>query len=149
MDLQEAQTALAESERKNTALATQLAESQAREARASEALLLIEAKNLARHVLAGIEMKDITRTRIAESIQPILKDGALDKDAFTTKVKEVAATELKYLEAAHNAGGIRGMGGSSGGADDAKAATERLARSFRDLGLSEASAAGAAAGRGN
>ncbi len=143
MDLQEAQTALAEAQR-------QLTEEKSQTARLSEALLLRDARDFARNELAGIDMPDVTRTRLAESLAnaPIVKDGAIDREAFKAKIRETATVELKYLETATGRGSVRGMG-ASGNVDDAKAAKASLTESFKRMGMSETSAAGAAAHRGN
>jgi len=140
VDLQEAQAALAEVQKG-------LAEAKAENARLAEAMLLRDAFEFARGELAKIDMPEISRARIAESMarEPIVKDGKLDTDAFKTKIRETAKVELQYLETATGRGMIRGMGtAKTANADEA---LERTAKAFRDLGLNEASALGAARGR--
>lgn len=143
VDLQEAQTALAEATR-------QLSEAQATNAQLAERLLLREARDFADAELRGLNLPELTRTRLSEQLgrAPVVTDGKLDQDAFRTKIREAAKVELEYLSAITGQGLIRGMGGAtSGAAATAQQVEERTAKAFRDLGLSEASALSAAKGR--
>jgi len=141
VELQEAQVALAESERK-------LSEANATNARLSEALLLRDARDFATAELASIDLPPISRTRIAESLarEPVVKDGKLDQDAYRAKIKETAKSEMQYLETATGRGAIRGMGTAAPTSSDTQS-MDRMARSFQDLGFSESAAKQAAAGR--
>jgi len=141
VELQEVQTALAESERK-------LSEANAQNARLNEALLLRDARDFATAELASIDLPPISRTRIAESLarEPIVKDGKIDQNAYRAKIKETAKSEMQYLETATGRGAIRGMGTAAPTSSDTQS-MDRMARSFQDLGFSESAAKQAAAGR--
>jgi hypothetical protein len=110
-----------------------------------------DAKDLARGVLAGINLPDASRARLAESVQPIIKDGALDVEATTAAVRESAKAEGAYLAQLGGAGAIVGMGESlqESAADEVKpeVAVSRMAEGFAELGLSESAAKAAAQGR--
>jgi hypothetical protein len=140
MDLQETQTKLAAAE---TARDTALAEA----ARATEALILREARDVVVTELASAKIPDITRTRLSESLgkNPPVKDGKLDTDALKASVKEAVAAEIDYLAKITGSGQVRGLGGTSTAApiDVEKSLTE----SFKALGMSDSGAALAAAGR--
>ncbi len=118
--------------------------------RLREALLLREARDVAAAELAKIEMPELTRTRLAEVLgaRPVVKEGKLDVEAFKARIGEAAKDELAYLVGVgrFGAGTITGMGGSvqaGQSAGDVKKLTEAMVR----LGLSEAAAKAAAAGR--
>lgn len=108
VDEREAQ-ALRES---NTALTTQLTEQRTQLARMQEALVLRDARDVAAETLRAIEMPDMTRARLQESVtaNPPVKDGALDREAFVASVKEAATAELAYIAGLSGGGAIRGMG---------------------------------------
>ena len=114
-------------------------------ARLQEAMLLRDARDFARIAVAAANVPDVTKTRLVEqlSANPPVKDGALDTDAYATRVQEAVAAEQAYLTAAagFGAGRVKGMGSgqpqSTGGSEDARA---RLADAFQRLGLSEAAA---------
>lgn len=139
------QKKLQDLEESNRTLQTQLS-------RLTEKTLVAEAKALAGQVLAGITLPEPTRLRLAESLslQPVSKDGALDREAFTAVVREAAKNEAAYLAQVGGAG-IRGMGESleESGGDEPKPedVEKQLAESFATLGLSESAAAIAAKGR--
>jgi hypothetical protein len=140
MDLVEAQRQLTEAQ---TARDTALAEA----ARAKEALILREARDVVAAELATAQIPDITRTRLAEALgkNPALKDGALDAEALKAAVKEAVAAEVAYLAKVTGSGQVRGLGaaGTPGPEDFNKSLTE----SFRDIGLDESTAKLAARGR--
>lgn len=122
VDPKEAQ-ALKES---NSALTTQLAETRTEMARMREAMVLRDARDAAAETLRAIEMPDMTRARLLESVvgNPPVKDGALDREAFVASVKEAATAELAYIAGLSGAGAIRGMGTGGAGATAATTVEE-------------------------
>jgi hypothetical protein len=120
-------------------------------ARAQEALLLREARDVVNTTLATIEMPEMTRTRLTEALaaKPAIKEGALDRTTFETQIKEAAAAELDYLAkvAGIGSGQIKGMGASAHIEVNAEAVEASLQASFGALGLSESAAKIAASGR--
>jgi hypothetical protein len=84
----------------------------AENARIKEALLLHEARAVVTATLAPLTMPDVTRTRLAESLatRPVLKDGALDRDAYVAMIEGEAHAEMAYLATVGNAGKITGLG---------------------------------------
>jgi hypothetical protein len=107
VDPKEAQ-ALKES---NAALTTEVG-------RLREGMILRDAKDLAGETLRAIEMPDMTRARLMESVvaNPPVKDGTLDREAFVAAVKEAATREIAYVQSLAGAGAIRGMGPTAAGA---------------------------------
>ena len=120
-------------------------------ARLREALILRDAKDFVVGALAKVEMPELTRTRLVESLSknPVVKDGTLDKDKFGTKTTEAVKAEMEYLAKVTGSGQIHGMGESAGGAGEVKLAEVEkiLENSFLRLGLSEGAAKTAAKGR--
>jgi hypothetical protein len=122
-------------------------------ARLAEALALRDAKDMVKEALASIvNLPDITKARLIESLSknPPMKEGVLDREAFTKAIQEAVKSEVKYLESVLGKGQIRGLGESTN--DDAQEETpekleESLAGSFAALGLSETAAKIAAKGR--
>lgn len=124
-------------------------------ARLQEALLLRDAKDYVGASLAEATLPDVTKRRLSERLTsnpPIGQDGTLDKTAYTTRIAEAIEAETEYLQAVagYGAGRIEGM--NSGGTTNAAEAetanvTKRMVESFRALGMSEAEATIAAAGR--
>lgn len=104
-------------------------------ARAREALILREARDYVGEVLAGIQMPDLTRNRLIESLagRPVLKEGALDKDAFKTAIQEAAKAELEYLASVSGGSPVRGMGAVASGGDRPRL-VEAYERSFLSQG---------------
>ncbi len=121
--------------------------------RAGEALILREARDLAQTALAKVQLPDVTRARLVETIaaNPPVKDGKLDTDAIGKTIEETYKAEVKYLTEATGAGSIRGMGSADGGSGPKDATIEEsekeLARAFARIGLNESTAKIAAAGR--
>lgn len=143
MDLQETQRALAAAE---AARETALAEA----ARAKEALVLREARDVVVAELAKAQIPDVTRARLADTLgkNPPVKEGALDKEALVGAVKEAVAAEVAYLASITGSGQIKGMGGTSAGAGPTPEELDKsLTESFRAIGLDEKTAKLAAAGR--
>jgi hypothetical protein len=110
-----------------------------------------DAKDLARGVLAGINLPDASRARLAESVQPVIKDGALDVEATTAAVREAAKSEGAYLAQLGGTGAIVGMGESlqeSAASEPKPEETHAsLTESFSALMGNEKAAAVAAKGR--
>lgn len=118
-------------------------------ARMNERLIISDARTIVSGVLAGIQMSDMTRARLNEScvMNPPLKDGALDVDVLTTRVKEAAKTELEYLAAVvptTSGGAVVGMGASTISVEDAdKTISEAFGSIFDgDKKLAEVAAKG-------
>lgn len=126
-----------------------LAQAQQESARLREALLLHETRGFAAAELAKIEMPDLTRVRLVESLasKPIVKkDGKLDEAAMRQRIREAAKEELDYLTKITGTGTIRGMG-SAPAIAPLKESQERIENAFKRLGLSETGAKLAAVGR--
>lgn len=123
-------------------------------ARLKEAAVLGEARTFVAEALAKRDMPEITRTRLVGTLAkaPVLKDGALDKDAFGRVIEEAAKVELAYLATVSGSGKVTGMGGTAGASDDGhKALTESFVNLYRAQGKTPEEAAklaeSAAAGR--
>lgn len=117
-------------------------------ARLRERGLLYEAREFVVNELAGQTMPELTRRRLTEQLarNPVVADGAIDRDAYRAHIAEAVAAELQYV--ATVAGGARVIGmGESAREPSAEDSTAKLGRAFAALGLSEAAAARAAAGR--
>ncbi len=125
---------------------------QADSARLQEALVLREAKDVVAEELKSSDVADITKTRLHESLakNPPIKDGTLDTDALKTQVKEAVAEEIKYLATLGVGNGKpKGMGVGATRTQEAHDPEfeKDLEAVFGRLGLSEAAAKTAAAGR--
>lgn len=134
-----AETKLAEAQAANETLAAENARLREGEIlRAAEACV---AENL------PAELPELTKARLLESLpkKPIVKDGALDKDAFKEAIDAAVMREVEYLAGITESGKIRGMG--AGKADSEGADRQSLKESFMRAGLSEEQAEIAAAGR--
>jgi hypothetical protein len=137
-----------EAEKKQAASEAKIAEGEAR----------TDAKTRAEKLLESVDVRDATKTRIVESVVVGLpmNDGKLDVAAFETRVNERATSEAAYEAALlkeAGVGSVSGEGGGSGrpaGGADATAVQEAeatIAAEFERMGLSEAHAKAAAAGR--
>ena len=73
--------------------------------------------------------------------------AAVDVESEIRAIEEAAKAEIKYLADLTNSGSITGMGEAAGSDDNTKKIDEELGETFRRLGLSEAGAAIAVAGR--
>jgi hypothetical protein len=119
-------------------------------ARQNEAILLRDARDLIGQVLAEVEMHDFVRERLVEELikRPVIKDGALDREATTQVVREAIKRELTYLAQASGTGQIKGMGSGGGVSPQWQEQSEKkLAAGLGRLGLSESAATTAARGR--
>jgi hypothetical protein len=117
-----------------------------------ERLLLRDTRDLVLATLTEVDLPDITRRRLVEhwETRPVLKDGALDREATVERVREAARAELAYLAEATGAGSgrIRGMGGTPAQGGTAEEAQAKLAESLGRLpGMSAEAAKVAANGR--
>ncbi len=148
--LTEVQARLDALQAENVALKEAGAARDAEVARLREAAILSQARTLAATTLRGIEMPEITRSRLVESLasNPPVKDGALDTAAFTTAITEAAKAEMDYLAKVTGGGAIRGMGSAPAAELKAGEAEASLAESFKLIGFPENVAKVAAAGRG-
>ena len=136
--LQEAQTRLSQLEQQN--------------ARLSEALILQGARDYVREQLAGANVPEMTRARLQESLSanPIIVDGALDREAYAARIAEAVKAEVEYLTtvAGYGQGRIEGMGSSqSRNEPTAEQINARMTEGFQRLGMSEIQAGQAAIGR--
>jgi hypothetical protein len=124
------------------------AASDAEVARLREALLLRETRDLTAAELAKVEMPEMTRARLLESLaaRPVIVDGKLDETATKARITEAAKDELTYLASVTEAGRITGMGVSTGPATG-MGDVSKLAEAMQRLGLSETAAKAAAQGR--
>lgn len=129
---------------------TKLTEAQTRIARLEEALILRDARDFLRAELAHVELPDMTRRRIAESLaaNPPAKDGALDRVALKLMLDDAVKSETTYLVEVAGYGRVAGMGAPSDPAASDPAKVEAsLTEAFADLGLSKDAAILAARGR--
>lgn len=137
-------------------LQTQLSETQTKletaettAARLREGMLLRDARDFVVGVLATTRLLESTKGRLIASLaaNPPVKDGALDRDAYKTTIEAAVKEETDYL-AAVTGSPIHGMGSSRVSESiTAEDATKQLEATFAGLGLSEAAAKHAAAGR--
>jgi hypothetical protein len=122
--------------------------------RLTEANLLLEARGVVERRLAPVQLHQLTRTRLTESLVAAapVKDGQLDRAAFEKQIDEAAKAELQYLQETTGVGRVRLGGGNDPLAEGGKAPTleesqKKLANAFEAIGLSEKAAGVAAEGR--
>lgn len=134
-----AETKLAEAQAANETLA-------AENARLREGEILREAEACVAENLPA-ELPDLTKARLLESLpkKPIVKDGALDKDAFKEAIAAAVMREVEYLAGITESGSIRGMGAAR--TDGSQSSRQALKESFMRTGMTEEQAEAAAAGR--
>lgn len=121
-------------------------------ARLREGALFREARDVATAVLGPIDLPDVTRARLVESLAknpPVTEAKALDTEAFKTRIDESVKAEIEYLARAAGIGDgqVRGMGGGSPEPIAEADLEKELSSAFGGLGLSESAAAIAAGGR--
>ena len=147
-ELKEARDALAVSEAKTQELNAALTERETELARLREGQLLVEARAFVAETLPA-DLPELTHARLLESLSksPAVTDGALDKDAYKTKIEEAVKAEVEYLARVTGSGRIRGMGASDEPEDDTSTVEARLAESYRSMGYSEEQATAMAKGR--
>lgn len=121
-------------------------------ARLREALILRDAKEFARQAVGASSLPDMARNRLVErlSVNPPIKDGALDASAYAAQVAEAIKAESDYLAqvAGYRSGRVEGMGGQSSGELKPEDVQAKMTEAFQRMGLSEAGAKIAANGRG-
>lgn len=132
-------------------LQTTVSETKGENARLKEALALQGARDVVKAALATQHLPEATKARLTESLPMIapMKDGALDVEAFKSKIAEAVKAEVEYLTSTLGLGTIKGLGESANddeGGDDVKF-DESLEDAFSKLGLSESAAKKAAHGR--
>lgn len=151
-ELREAQRARDEAQAEATQLKealaakdTQLNEAQAELNRLREGEILREAKALVAETLPA-ELPEITRKRLTEALgtNPVVVDGALDRDATKAAIEEAVKAEIAYLAEVTGSGRVHGMSPTQEQQTDH---TAELEAQFLALGLSESAAKCAAQGR--
>ena len=151
-ELREAQRARDEAQAEATQLKealaakdTQLNEAQAELNRLREGEILRESKALVAETLPA-ELPEITRKRLTEALgtNPVVVDGALDRDATKARIQEAVKAEIAYLAEVTGSGRVHGMGATQEQQTDH---TAELEAQFLALGLSESAAKTAAQGR--
>jgi cell division protein FtsB len=97
------------------------------------------ARTAAREAIGDLSLPSIVADRIVEShaTRPIIKDGALDKEAFQSAVKESAAEEARIAEAAYNWGGgkVEGMGATGGTTATVRESAPAIRTALQSIGL--------------
>ena len=123
-------------EQEAQALREAQAKLEADNARLREALLLREARDFVAAQLATVEMPELTRARLTETLsaKPAIKDGVIDQVAYKTAIDEAVKSELEYLAKIGGTGTIRGMGASETPSD---ADHQRVVRAFKESFLRE------------
>ena len=135
----------------NATLRTQLQEANTSVARMSEALIIRDAREIVSGVLAGLDLPDMTRARLAESCSknPPVKDGVLDTAILVESTKTAATEEMKYLESVAGVTGGKPVGmGTTVTQFTNEDANKALEEAFASLGFDEKSVKIAANGRG-
>jgi len=122
-------------------------------ARLRESMLLRDAKDFVRQAVATANVPDVTKQRLVESlsINPPVKDGQIDSDAYATRIAEAIKAEVDYLTkaAGYGSGRIEGMGGQAQSVEyKPEEVQAKMTEAFQRLGLNEAAAKSAAIGRG-
>lgn len=137
--LKEANEKIAGLEAEKTTLAEKVA-------RLEEGELLRETRAFVAESLPA-ELPDLTKARLLEtlSVKPIVKDGALDREAMKEAVDAAVKTEVEYLAGITESGTIRGMGAGQTETEDTD--KQALKESFMRAGLTEEQAEIAAQGR--
>jgi hypothetical protein len=83
----------------NAALTEQVETLTSENARLQEALLQNEAEALVRETLAEADLPEPARERLQKALagSPVIVDGELDREAYTTQIQEAAQAEKDYL----------------------------------------------------
>ncbi|KAA3644551.1 MAG: hypothetical protein DWQ07_14120 [Chloroflexi bacterium] len=138
-----------------TALNESLTEVRAENARLREAQTLRDAEDQVSKALAGVEMPEMTRERLVGQIAvnpPLTEGKTLDVEALNARIEDAVKREAKYLASLGTAGQIVGMGDATPPeelteAEETEQVEAVMEESFASMGLSEAGAKVAAAGR--
>lgn len=114
----------------------------AENARLKEGALLVESRTFVSEALAAVtNLPDITKARLLESLaaKPVLKDGALDREAFKTAIDETVKAEVEYVAKLTGKGQITGMGPgtTAGGTQQSGSIKEAFVRVYRAQGKSK------------
>lgn len=113
------------------------------------AVAMHDARNVAAEAIAKVDMPNAAKARLLEAVikDPPMKDGMLDKAAFTTSVEKAAAEEKAFVDRLLGKGEVKGMGsGTTSEAGNGSTAPD-MTDAFQRMGLSESAAKIAAAGR--
>jgi hypothetical protein len=122
------------------------AAAEARAATAEAAVAVLAAREVATTTLAGVDIPEPAREAIMARVlvAPPMRDGALDREAFTAAVTEAATAEKAYIDRLTGRCEVRGIcSGTAAAATDPSI----LTATFQRLGLSESAAKTAATGR--
>lgn len=148
---------LSEATERITALEGELEESQKatqeatlRAERAEGALAILEARKFVAGLLENVELPSAAKKRIEQvaTVDPLMKDGKIDKDAIKEAVESLQKLEAEYIEQITESGKVTDQGASTAPAKDESKITESLASGMgRFFGLSEDAAKRAAEGR--
>ena len=130
-ELQEARDQVKATEEKMGELETE-------NARLREVVLLGKAKGFVSGKLAEMEIPELTKARMTESLsrKPPVKDGELDEDAYEKAIEEAVKAEIAYLAEITGSGRIQGMGGSEPAEGDAEG-LKKLEESWEQRYLDE------------
>jgi hypothetical protein len=119
--------------------------------RLKEALLMHEVTSIVSEELARIDLSDVTRERLTESLprRAPIQNGALDADAYRQQIREAVRAEVEYLAKATGVGlgKIRGMGAPLQEAEERRAIQSDQEAGFARLFPDPERAKTAAAGR--
>jgi hypothetical protein len=124
-------------------------------ARLLERAIKGDAREQATRILKTTTLIEAARERVVESVlrDVPIKDGALDTEAFTTRVNEAAKAEGAYVASIMGSGRVTGMGApvvpidakeAERKAEERKQLRESRVKSYMDLGLPKAAAEAAA-----
>lgn len=121
----------------NQSLEGKIAEQATEIARLKETALLSEARTFVAEVLAKVDMPEMTRARLAETLAkvPVVAEGALDKTTYQQAIEEAAKAEVAYIASVTGSGQIKGMG-NSGGGDTGNTLKESFKAMYRKQGKS-------------
>ncbi len=140
---------LKEAAAKMPELLSKLSESDTTIARQSETIITMKAERIVEAALKESKLPEMAQKRLMKSLpdRVVLKEGAIDTEAFSKVINDTIADEVAYLTEATGAGRVRGFGGKTTETTEQGVTIESLTESFRSLGMSETSAKIAANGR--
>ena len=119
------------------AITEKMGELETENARLREVVLLGKARTFVSGKLAEMEIPEMTKERLAESLSknPPVKDGELDEGPLDEKIAEAVKSEMAYLSEITGSGRIQGMGGSEPPEEEEGA--EKLLESWEQRYLDE------------
>lgn len=90
----------------------QLEEARQETRRLQEQLVMRDARDIVTEALGKSDLPKISHARITEAMvaQPPVKDGKLDREAFTTAIAEKIKGEREYIASLRGSGQVRGLG---------------------------------------